>query len=166
MTVGGIVVAALAALLLGFGIGPGGGGDNETYRNREFGYQLSYPSDWSVEQLSLREGENLRLTTSPGTSQYPRVAVIVNLQGDWCTGTRPETRPITVFGVPGEESRCYVLDSVPCSPEPACRTQPTEIARVFRDVKGRSNYVIVGNTSTVEDVNDVRRIVESFRFVD
>jgi hypothetical protein len=172
LAVFGALVAVGFSVVLGTSLTGGRGGDAwETYRNRDYGYEVRYPQDWTIEVRDPQpdddfETQSVRLvrdaTDLTRAEWSPGVLVVVNLQGGWCETDRVETHPITVSGVEGEEYVCY-QPNWPCTPEPACREQPVFIGRFFEEMDGRPRYAVLGQTE--DDVDSVRRIVESFRFL-
>jgi hypothetical protein len=71
-------------------------------------------------------------------------------------------REIVVSGIDGVETNCY--DCEADAPESACPLEPHTIVRTFGTVGIGEYFVVVGDADG--DVGTVRRIVESFEFVD
>ena len=145
----------------------------KTYRNVEFGYEISYPAEWELTERPPEPGDVIE-------TQWVRVAgvterrdvppsdesvlVAVNFQQGWCAGAgRIETRPIVVDSVQGIEQDCYRTE-LDCKPQPNCLSHPYGIARLFEGTNGRQNYLVLGDPTS--DPLLVRRIIESFGFLD
>ena len=172
----GAVLAAVATAFVITKLFDGDDTDDRwlTYRNDFYGYEIKYPSDWQIELSDRLEDpdsdfatQGVRITNGPELDSQGRVLAIVNFQGGWCETARVETRAITVAGVEGVEYTCFHHPTVPCSPEPDCRTIPIEFVWYFEGAKGRINYAILANTGQNHtEVDTVMAIVESFRFTD
>ena len=173
----GLAAAAVAAVLA---LQLGDDGDGWlTYRNDEFGYEFRYPPDWRIEiRPPLHDVETnvdvQGVNVWKGNDAEPtaRVLVVVNFYGGWCeTGRVQQQRNVEVSGVTGREWTCY-LEPFPCQPMPGCWTTPYAIVRYFDNAKGQDNHIALGavNVQAGEDTSaeadTVRKIVESFRFVD
>lgn len=145
----------------------------KTYRNADFGYELSYPREWELETRDPEpddavETQWIRVSGVTERRDMPpsaeSVLVAVNFQGPWCMGAgRIETKEIVVSAVPGIEQECYRVDPG-CLPQPNCQSQPYGIARFFPGARGKQNYLVLGDPTS--DPLLVRRIIESFRFLD
>ena len=153
------------AVSAAFGLGLVFGGDDDgwtTYRDQEYGFEIRYPEGWTAAE---RAGPGVRLVPDANIAdplvdrQAPAVIVILDSEGDWCGSGRIESRPITVSGVRGEEHSCYPPDDL-CLPAPGC--EPTTIVRFFQGRDG-TVYRVLGQTDG--DVDMVRRVVQSFRFI-
>jgi hypothetical protein len=145
----------------------------KTYRNADFGYEVSYPREWQVEvrdpqpddsvetQWVRVSGKSTRRDVAPSDES---VLVAVNFQAGWCNGAaRVETKEIAVGGVPGIEYDCYHVGPE-CRPQPNCQAQPYGIVRFFEGAQGKQNYIVIGDPTS--DPLLVRRIIETFRFVE
>jgi hypothetical protein len=128
-----------------------------------FGYELRHPSDWARIFAILNNDDAPGALTLWLTKGADRVQLEVNFQGGWCEGgKRQQISDIVVSGIAGRHYECYA-DTCPEPPLPRCEPKPYEIVRYFGNVKGRQNYVIIGRPTA--DVDTVRRIVQSFRFL-
>jgi hypothetical protein len=189
LTVIAMLVALAVALVLGFGLPGRGDRDEErqgrvddwqTYRNEQYGYQVRYPSDWSItRERNPQPGDDFEAQSIDLSNGTERVLVSVNFQGDWCigVGVHIEKEEVTVSGITGQDYTCYQGDLAPCGPPSACTAaiqtaqanarapgaKVVGIVRYFPGAKGKRNYWI--GSEPKEDPVTVRRIVESFRFL-
>jgi DNA-binding CsgD family transcriptional regulator len=132
-----------------------------TYANEQHGYSIEYPPSWDLaEGATLCEPgfcvQNTELRGPDGAQVY----VFVNFQGGWCEGMPPPVvTDIVVDGRSGKEYLCtgFTIRSFGDG-DALIRYFPT-----FPIVAGGPNYVILGQTRT--DLTEIRRIVESFRFL-
>jgi hypothetical protein len=159
----GALIATAISIALGSGIiGRGGGDDWETYRNHEYGYEISYPSGWMLSVFDPEPGDDfetqsVRLVKEGGGAA---VLVAVDFQGGSCASYRVETRSISTSGIEGDEDVCYTR----CPPSAACLEEPVFIVRYFAAVLEERSLTVLGDMRS--DPDTTRRIVESFRFLD
>ncbi|HEY4685554.1 MAG TPA: hypothetical protein VII57_05850 [Dehalococcoidia bacterium] len=141
-----------------------------TYRNDLYDYEVSYPAEWQIEvgerlvdDRGTFETQRVRLRRG-SSSAGPFVSVYVNFQGDWCEGIgRRIVEDVFVAGNGGRYYECFA-DTCPNPPEPVCRPDPYRIVLFLEGARGRLNYTVFGEAR--DDAATVRRIVESFRFID
>ena len=127
----------------------------QTYANDEFGYEIGYPSGWTLTVRDPQPGDDFEYQEVRLSKGETSVLAAVNFQGGWCETGRSENRDITVSGVAGVETYCYY------GSEP----KPAGIVRYFKGAKGELNYTVFAQP-TGGDVDTVRKIVQSFRFTD
>ena len=140
-----------------------------TYSNQFLGFEIGYPDEWYLDESGQTAESSepfihggVTISQNEDARNGPKVLAYKNFQGDWCLRGRREEREIEVSGVAGVETNC--LDCEEDAPLETCPPDPHTIVRTFGRVGVRDYYVVKGEPD--EDLETVRRIVESFRFID
>jgi hypothetical protein len=139
------------------------------YSSEFLGFAITYPSDWHLEERGQTVPTNEAFITGGVTISRqedarsgPKVLAYKNFQGDWCLRGRQVAREVEVSGVSGIETNCFACEAD--APEDSCPSDPHTIVRVFGVIGDPGDYVVKGETEG--EAETVRRIVESFRFID
>lgn len=136
------------------------------YRNEEYGFEMRYPSDWSVEEKNSYRGV-VRLYNPK--SSFTSFEVVTGINPDrltldeWFTKStviqgRPtieaSAKPITINSV-----KFYKLDS-------GLLEFPNPVFKAFTSNPQRQILIIVANAETRNDIIVLERILSTFRFFD
>lgn len=161
----------LSVIFATFAVSCSGGG-TQTYTNASLGYEISFPASWEVDVLSPSaaapgssvQQEYVRLS-GPASEGAPSIVIAVNHDARWCeTGLGQQVTVVYVDGRPGEQYECSLGHIFACRPAPACKEEVYQIVWSFPAERGRLGYVILGTPGN--DVDDVRDVFESLRFID
>jgi hypothetical protein len=140
-----------------------------TYDSEFWGFEIAYPADWHLDERGQTTESKeplihggVTISKNEDARTGPKVLAYKNFQGDWCLRGRLVEREIEVSGVAGVETHC--LDCEEDAPLETCPADPHTVVRVFGTVGVREYYVVLGEPD--DDLESVRRIVESFQFID
>jgi hypothetical protein len=173
VAVGAVLAAIATAFVVGEVINEEGRSDDgawRTYRSHFLGFEIAYPGEWHiVEKLPPVDSDmafvlgGVTISEQLEVHEGPHVLSYKNFQGDWCLRGKLVESEVVVSGIAGIETTCYACE--PDAPQEACPADPYTILRIFGTV-GRPDYYVVLGDVVDGDVETVRRIVESFRFID
>ncbi len=143
----------LASLLVACG-GSSGPSSYDTYTNLQFGYQVSYPSTWTVDVRDPLATDDFEYQSTEIALGRDTVLVTVNYQGGWCETEEISATAVRVSGIEGTE---YI-----------CRDSSTAdvltIVRFFQAGDAQPTFTIIGHIN--DDEPSVRDIVQSFEFTE
>ena len=149
--VGGAAILGVALLVF---LASGSEGKEEwtTYYNGRFDYAFDHPPGWEVSTRDPAQAETMQIQMAQVTNGKDSVIVAVNLPMPACEGSaRRDQAEVVVKEVKGQQFDCYNGQ------------QPSQIVRDFQGPESR-RYMVMGQPASEQKT--VRRIVESFRFLD
>ena len=155
-----VLVTAAVAFAVVVGLDDKGQFANwSTYENREQGYRIQHPPDWTLQEESTKCDDTLCVQSIElKREDKASVFVFVNFQGGWCESSAGAlVKDVVVSGYSGKEYRCQDFTIRDFGPGDS-------VSRYFLGAKGKINYLILGQAKA--DLSEVEAIIETFQFLD